>query len=483
MRRNLIANVVGTLATGLVSVALVPLYVHSLGVEAFGLLAFYASLIVIVTLLDAGLGTAVNREVATTGSRAAVRAAQPVYLAIAATVGAAVWVLAPWLATHWFSPDKLDPHTVILALRFMAAALALRFPYGLFAAALLGAQRHVPLNAIVVSAAVARAAAAVIVLRSGGGVVAIMIVEVVVNALQTIAVAAWSYRTIPAMHDVVPLRALWAFASNAAAIGILSGFVLQVDKLVVSKVLPLATFGGYAVAVTIGVIIPTAVQPFHASAFPRLSQLVAAGETREAERLYSRATQAMAAIVFPLGVMATVFARELIAMWSGSVALANEIHFAAMLIIAGSTCYAMTTLLYTLQLAHGWMRPSLILNIAALCVLLPASAWSALRFGASGPAATWFAVQAAVAIADPIATHRRLMRDHRWRWWTRDVAPPLIASLVVAIAGRALFDLLQPSGFRRLALLGAIGIVTLIAAAVTTEHGPLRRTDRRTPPC
>lgn len=473
MKRNLIASVAGTAVSGLVAVALVPLYVHFLGIEGFGLVAFQTSVSVVVTLLDLGFGAAVNREVARRGTddaRGVVQAAQPLYASIALLTGAVLFFLAPWMATQWFSPRELSPETVTTTLRLMAGALALRFPYGLYSSALLGAQRHVPLNAVVIAAAVLRAAAALVLLGVlQADVRAVMASELVIAALQTLAAAALAYRFLPRTHTPAALGALWGFARNAALIGILSGLVSQVDKLVVSKVLPLATFGGYAVAVTIGAIVMTAMQPFHAAAFPRLTQLAARHEDAELARLYSRATRTMAAILFPLAVMAAVFMRELLAIWSGSSVLAHEIRLAAVLVVTGSALYALTTLMYSLQLAHGWMTPSLVLNALALCVLLPVSAWSAMRFGAVGPAATWFGVQAVVLVADALATHRGLLPRYSW---LRDVAPPFLASLLVAAAARFAIDALRPgSALAMAALLGTSGLAALAAAAFTATRG------------
>ena len=469
MKRNLVASIIGTAVSGMVAVVLVPLYVRHLGIEGFGLIAFYTSVSVVVTLLDLGFGAAVNREVARRAAgdaRGVITAAQPLYAGIAALTGAALFLLAPWMATQWFSPHELSPETVATTLRLLAGAVALRFLYGLYSSALLGAQRHVPLNVVVTVAAALRAAAALVLFRVfEADVRAVMAAELVIAALQTLAAAALVYRFLPRTDAPAGLGALWSFARKAAAIGILSGLVSQVDKLVVSKVLPLATFGGYAVAVTIGAIVMTAMQPFHAAAFPRLTQLAARREHDELARLYSRATRTMAAILFPLAVMAAFFMRELIAMWSGSPALAEEIRLAAVLVVAGSALYALTTLMYSLQLAHGWMTPSLVLNAVALAVLVPVSAWSASRFGAIGPAATWFGVQAVVLVADAVATHGRLLPHYSW---LRDVAPPLLASLVVAAMSRLAINALRPeSALAVAALLGVSGLIALAAAALT----------------
>src|SRR6185503_19034771 len=64
LKINVIANFVGRSWSGLLGLLVVPVQLHYLGVEAFGLLGFFVSLQVIVNLLDMGLSTTASREVA-----------------------------------------------------------------------------------------------------------------------------------------------------------------------------------------------------------------------------------------------------------------------------------------------------------------------------------------------------------------------------------------------------------------------------------
>lgn len=484
MKRNLAANIAGTAWSGLITLALVRVYIQFLGVESYGLLAFYASALVISALLDAGVGVAVNREVARrsadeaqfTGTRRVLRSAEPIYAAIALGTAAALLLASSWMSRNWFEPAGLSPEHVATTLRLMAIAIGLRFPYGLYSAVLLGAQRHVTLNVISIAAVTARGAVTLALLAwFRADVQAIMTVEIVLAALQTGAVAIAAYRVLPAPSgaahaEAAELRRSWSFIRAVAAAGILSGLVSQTDKLVVSKVLPLTVFGAYAAAVAIGATVAMAVQPLHATFFPRLTQLLAKGADADAVRVYHRASQIMAAILFPAAIVLAIFSREILELWIGSPALALEMRWTAALLIAGSAFYALTTLMYSLQLAHGWIAPTLALNAAAVAILIPASVWSAGRYGAMGPAATWLLVNVLVLTWDAIATHGRLLPGTGGRWLWRDVAPPCVVALLVGIGARLAMPVLQPDGPpAMIALIGAAGVLAFIGAAATTE--------------
>src|SRR5262249_16967232 len=61
---RLLAGLSGSLATLVARVLLVPVYLRLLGAESYGLIGFYATINGIGALLDAGLSTAINRELA-----------------------------------------------------------------------------------------------------------------------------------------------------------------------------------------------------------------------------------------------------------------------------------------------------------------------------------------------------------------------------------------------------------------------------------
>ena len=64
VRRNIVANIAGRGWAALLSLAVFPVYIHFLGIEAFGLIGFFLSVTSILSLLDLGLGTALNRQFA-----------------------------------------------------------------------------------------------------------------------------------------------------------------------------------------------------------------------------------------------------------------------------------------------------------------------------------------------------------------------------------------------------------------------------------
>ena len=61
LRRNLLASFAARVWVAAISLAFVPIYLHAMGVEAYGLVGLYVALQSLLTLLELGLGTALNR--------------------------------------------------------------------------------------------------------------------------------------------------------------------------------------------------------------------------------------------------------------------------------------------------------------------------------------------------------------------------------------------------------------------------------------
>ena len=62
--RQLIANAGGTWWPAAVQFLVVPLYVSLLGVESYGIVALYVTLLTVARVFDLGIGYSINRELA-----------------------------------------------------------------------------------------------------------------------------------------------------------------------------------------------------------------------------------------------------------------------------------------------------------------------------------------------------------------------------------------------------------------------------------
>jgi O-antigen/teichoic acid export membrane protein len=479
LQRNLIANVAGTVWFGALTVALVPVYVRLLGVEAFGLIAFQTTLAGIVALFDAGLSVTSNRELARLSvqngagdaARVHTRTTEVAYWTIAAVAGAILLALTPLIAGRWVNAQQLDPHVVTQAIALAALAAILQFPYTFYAAGLFGLQKHVTVNAILCAGSTLRAAGSIVLLLAVARDVRLLFAwHAAAALLQTLAAAVALHKALPpgkARFDRSVLRNALQFARPLAITSVLAAITTQVDKLAVSKLLPLATFGQYSIAWMIAAAVALAVTPVQTTIFPRLSQLVAVHDAEQLKRAYHRASQTVAALLLPLAAVATFFAYEILLVWTRDANVALAARWIAVLLVIGAALNALSHISHAFQLANGWTAPALIANAVQLPITIPLTLFAVRAYGAIGAAAVWAALQASFLAISLIVTHTRGLRGEAHVVLLRDVGPALVASFAAAGAGRLL---VREASRPMLALsLAVVAGVVLLAGALSTQ--------------
>jgi O-antigen/teichoic acid export membrane protein len=450
--RNIFANFLGRGWSSLIGLIFVPVYVGFLGVEAYGLIGVYASLIGVLSVLDLGLSATLSRELArlsaTPGtedeSRDLFRTMEVVYWGIGLGVGLLISAAAPLIAQHWITSVRIPPDVVRTAIRLMGVVAALEWPVALYSGGLMGLQRQVPINVVRAGAGTTQALGALVILWVVSPTVfAYFSWQVVVAAGQTFVLARVAWRSLPRGSRVAAFRTDLLgknsrFAAGMTGIAGLTTILTQVDKLVLTKLVTLESFGYYALATGVATAAVMLVQPIYVAVFPRFAQLAMARDHAVTASLYHKTCQLVAIVVLPVALTIAFFSREILELWLRNPATAGRTHVLLTVFVVGSGLNAIMTIPYGLQLANGWTRLSLIKNAAAVVVSVPLLIWLAGRYGAVGAAAVWVALNAAYVLLEVPYMHRRLLPGEMGRWYVRDNMLPAAAAVAVCIASRAL---------------------------------------------
>jgi len=480
LKRNLIANFAGSGWSGLLGIVVLPICLRLMGVEAYGLVGIFATLLSLLTPLEAGLGTALSRDLAGAVGRAGdetnaqvLRTLEIIHWSFAAICGCVVWVLAPLIAHHWVKPHALTPASVETAILIMGLVIVVQWPASLYSGGLIGLQKQVELNVVNAVIGTVRSAGAVLVLMFvSPTVVTYFVWQIFASALQTGITAAllWHHvgerprRPYFRRHIVVRLRPFLLGMSGTSVVLLL---VTQLDKAVLSRLLPLAMFGYYTLAWSAASNLLRFVTPVQQAFFPHLAGAVARGDETSLATLYHRMTQILIVLTGPLALLVTAFSREALYVWTGDATTAARTAPVLMLLMFGTLLNALMYTSYTAQVANGWTRLLFTFTVGAASLLAPALILLAARYGTTGAAMVWPALNLGfVTIMVPLM-HRRILRAEMGRWYRDDVVVPGAAALVVVVAAR----LLLPPGLDRSALfvyLAATGLVAFIATVLAT---------------
>lgn len=483
IRRNVVANIAGSGWAVLMSLAFVPVYIHFLGIEAYGLIGIFLALVAILSLLDLGLSTTLNRELARLSVQAGsarqmrdlLRTLEVVYWMIGLLVGIAVVVLAPAIATHWVTAQQLPQESVERAFVIMGIAIACQWPLTLYSGGLSGLQRQVLLNAMsAVLATVRNVGAALVLWQVSTTIEAFLAWQLAVNLIQTLVTGVALWRSLPRAPTTAGfqprlLREVWRFAAGMTGISVMAIVLTQLDKVILSKVLSLEAFGYYSLAWRVAAGLYYLVGPVSAAFFPRFSQLAALDEEEGLARLYHRSCQLMSVIVLPVTIVLALFPGEFLLLWTFDATIAAESSTMLGLLVVGTAINCLMILPLSVQLAHGWTRLVFFTNTVAVIVLAPMIYFMSLRYGGTGAAWVWIILNCGYVIFMLPMMHRRLLYGHLREWFLVDVGAPLAAALVVAGLWKQAVAFPDQYGWTLFGL-GAVSLLAQLAAAVAAPE-------------
>lgn len=487
VRRNIIANVIGR-AWAVVSVYLfIPLYLKFLGVEAYGLVGFYATLVAVLAFADIGLTATLNREMARLAVRKnsgreqvdLLRTYETAYAWISLLVALLIWFLAPLIANHWLRSNSLDPGTITSVIRLMGVSISLQLPSNLYQGGLMGLQRQVLANSLQVGWGLFRGVGAVLVLwLLCPTVFAFACWQLLANLFYCLGTRATLWRAV-SRGDARPrfqwlvFRRTWRYALGMAGMTLISAVLGQSDKLAVSKLLPLEAFGYYMLAVALAAVPTTLASPIGTAVFPRMTGLVEADERHGLALLYRRTTAMVAVVVIPGGLTLALFAGDFLLAWTGNAAAAELAGPTASLLIIGGMIQSILVLPYLLALAHGNVRLNLQIGIVSIVLVTPLLILLIRKYGLVGAGISWVAMNVCTLPPYMFFVHRRFLPGELRRWCASGVGYPLLIAMPCVLAGLWL----APHTDSRLWTFGWILMVGVAATAATAAIMPEVRSD------
>lgn len=484
LKANMIAGYAAQVYTALAGIVMLPFYLRFMGDEAYGLVAIFVMLQGWLLLLDMGLSPTMAREMAQFRAGAISRqdvrrllhVLEAVFASVATVVAVAMILGARWLATHWLRLDHLPVAIVETSLMLMAPALALRLCSGLYRGAVSGLERIVWLSGF--NAAIATVRYALVIpwfLVFGTSPIGFFAFQLAVAVIEVVTLRLYCHRMLHGIPGTVtstlpprPFRAILAFSVSIGLGASLWSVVSQVDKLILSRLLSLADYGYFSLAVVAASGVGLAAGPITFALSPRFAHLHAAGQGAALVDLYRRATQLVAIVAGSTGTMLVCFAGPVLWAWTGRTDLAQRAATTLALYAAGNAASAVATMGFFLQFAVGDLRLHVRGMIVMLGLLLPALAWATVQYGMVGAGAAWLGSNLLYLVVWTGVIHRRFVPGLHLRWLFGDVAQIAAPTLLLGIAVRT-FIHLPESRLPLVVWLAGVGAATLGVAIASAS--------------
>jgi O-antigen/teichoic acid export membrane protein len=444
LRRSLLANFVGQMVTVSLGIVMVPIYVRHLGVEAYGLIAINAVLLAWVLVLDFGLSPTLCRELgslrAGTGSKAEVglllESLEKLILCTSAVLFVGSILAAPYFAERWLNASTLPPAEIRTAFVLMMLTAIARWLSALYRGGVVGIDRQVALNAIGITFAVIRNVLVVPVIVIWPRVEFFFVWQLLAIVGEAVALRTLLGRTIDI--PFVSTRFSWKVLSSRAKLSLsiaLSALIwactAQLDKIVLSKVLPLADFAVFSMATLLASGIVLLANPIQQAFIPRLNAESFGGGER-IRQMYDLATEVTSLAVIPVAAVFAFAPEAVLRLWSSSAPVTPDALRTMQCYAVGNACSALASLAFFVQYAKGDLSLHLKGNIGFLILFAPAVVYGGIHFGAVGAAYVWLGMNALLLFGWVAIVHRKFMPGINASWF-RGVVVRIAAVIPVGL--------------------------------------------------
>ena len=463
---------------------MVPFYVKYMGAEAYGLVGFFAMLQAWFQLLDMGLRPTMARETARFNGGASnaislrrlLRALEGIFIGVAMLGCAAMVAGSGFIARSWLKVQQLPVAEVQHAIMLIAIIIALRLVCGLYRGAINGFERLVWLSSFNAAVATSRFVLVIpLFIYIGSSPTEYFRFQLLVAVLELATLVIKTYGLLPKLEagkripwQWEPLRGVLKFSLSIAFTSSIWVMVTQTDKLVLSKILPLADYAYFTLAVLVagGVLVVSG--PISGALLPRMAKLSAQGNEAGLIQLYRNATQLVGVIAIPAALVLAFFAEQVLWAWTGDMEIARKTAPVLTLYAVGNGVLALGAFPYYLQFAKGDMRLHLIGNFWLLVVLIPSLIWATWQYGVIGAGYAWISANSIYFLLWVPKVHSRFVKGLHLKWALKDVGTTVYLALTAATLMRYLIKWPEDRLFVALGVASISFILVFICAAGST---------------
>lgn len=289
LSKNILYNIIGQgllIVLGFISVKCI---FKQLGEDALGIIYFSAMINSLFSMiLSMGISSTTVREVSAHFesephyTKNLIRTFSLFYWGAFTVLGLVIFFLAPTFIDKWINLKTMDSNTAIVVIRILGITSSLGLIESLYASLFQGLQRMEFNNLISVIATGLQQFGTILILAFWGSFFFVVYWFATCYGLRVLTYLILSAKFF-SLSAIIPgyssgvIKKNFGFASRMMFISITSAIHLNADKVIVSKLLPIGTFGYYALAygnVSKGTLLTGAISQ---AAFPSFSALFTAG--------------------------------------------------------------------------------------------------------------------------------------------------------------------------------------------------------------
>ena len=470
LKLNAIANYAGNFWSNLLSFLLVPVYLHYLGVEAYGLIGGFYAVISFIGLLDLGLSATIKREVAlrkVTPQKLVtipdlLRTTEIIYWCTGTVILLLMVLLAQPISTQWINAENIDLATVKWAVIILGLTVAIRWPVTTYRGTLIALEKQVQLNILEVILKSFRELGAVLILVIiSPTIIAFLLWQAFIAVLEVLLMMVFAWRYVAqiknrASFKIEILQEIWQFAAGISWTTIVSIILAQIDKILLSKFVSLEQFGYYMLASTLAQKLSIILQPFVVTVSPKLIALAAQPDKQKFINFFHKSSLFISVAITPIASALIFFAPTILGLWTQSPEVAAQASGILSLLTFGTMLDSLYNISYQIQLAIGKPQIGAIFNTTSVFLIIPAMLYIVPELQLFGAALIKTVVNILYYLVLSRITHRYILHQEHRRWLIQDTLIPILMCFTVFFIISQLQIILTGKLFAMLCILSGI---------------------------
>lgn len=488
LKKNIIANYLGQGWVALMGFTFIPFYIKYLGIEAYGLIGFYTTIVTALLVLDFGIISTITRQMSLICSLykleqelkilQLLRTCEIILLVFGIIIFILFYLTSDWISDKWITSSNIDTNQVSFVVKIVGSIVIFRFIEALYQGVLVGLQKQVILNVYNVVSTTFRAGGVILFLEYYSPTLdAFFYWQLTSSIIGLIFLIFIVYQAFPSKNllkakpSLTVLRSTKNFTISVFIIQTL-GFILgYFDKIILSGLLTLKEFAYYMIAINIASVVYIVVSPANLSWYPKLCQYYASNHVNKLIISYHMFSQYICVIAGCLAITIFWFSSDIVMLWTSDLEIASSSSILLSIIVLGNFFNALLSPPYRLQLANGTTNLSLFVNLGMLLFYIPALLYITPKYGTLGVGVLWITVNLLILFIVINVMHKTILTSEKSKWIIQDTLVPLASLFITSLILFSLIRLISiENKIGQIILIITSLIITFIISSISSNY-------------
>ena len=382
MFKNLLANIIGKAWNMISTIIFIPLYLKFLDFESFSIISFSVLIYSIITILDSGMTASLSRELARSDTNLKTKITtfdtlKTTYLFISFFIILITFIFSESIAINFVKSEIFTFESLTYNIQIISIGIGFQMFLNFSIAGIIALNKQVLANKLLIFWSIFRNGIVVLVLYFyprldlffAWQTLSTMIFSLI--ALYYLTVLVKTKFDFNLTFDINNFNRIWKFTFGMFFITVLAVMIQQLDKAILSYLLPVNQLGYYSLAFTLPLFLVSSVNPFAITILPKLTSYFTNNKPDEGIKLFIIFQKISLIIILSLSLNLLFFSYDFLFLWLGDEIIAKKVSEFLPLIVLGYTFSAISVMLYNVLIANGHTKITIILATISVIISTP----------------------------------------------------------------------------------------------------------------